>query len=228
VAKKAIEHLSDDLGSSDPNPKTPEDDWLNVFERYAENASSEKLRDLWGRVLAKEIRKPKSFSLRTMRFVSELDVETAAIFEKHSKAVIDGAYILKSDSLLEGKVFTELLALEDAGLLAGVDGSIAHSYRSEEQDSITLVLRRSAVHVAHAGPIDIDLPVIILTNVGKEILRIVDPSDDLENACAVAENFPHHGGVTSVKYGRLNDERSGIMDSVTVWELPPPEAPAGQ
>jgi hypothetical protein len=137
VAKRAIKHLSDKSESSDPNPKTPEDDWLNVFERYAENASSEKLRDLWGRVLAKEIRKPRSFSLRTMRFVSELDVETAQLFEKYSSAVIGCEFMVKPKSLV-GTTFTELLGLEDAGLLTGVDGNISQQYKNEQAGSISL------------------------------------------------------------------------------------------
>jgi hypothetical protein len=82
VARNAIKHLSDQSEPSGPKPETPEEDWLNVFERYAENASSEKLRDLWGRVLAKEICNPKSFSLRTVRFVSELDMDIAQTFRR--------------------------------------------------------------------------------------------------------------------------------------------------
>ena len=95
VAKKAVEHLADESEPSGTTPETPDDDWLNMFERYAESASSEKLRDLWGRVLAKQISKPKSFSLRTMRFVSELDAETAKLFEKYSVGIINDRMLLK-------------------------------------------------------------------------------------------------------------------------------------
>jgi hypothetical protein len=83
------------------------------------------------------------------------------------------------------------------------------------------------VQVEYAGPINIHLPAIRLTNIGKEIMRIVDPSDDLEFARTVAEQFPRGGGVTSVKFGRMNNERTGIVDAVTAWEAPPPE-PVGQ
>jgi hypothetical protein len=226
VAKKAIEHLSDDSGSSDPNPRAPEDDWLNVFERYAENASSEKLRDLWGRVLAKEIRKPKSFSLRTMRFVSELDSETARLFEKYSNEVINGDVISKPQPL-EGSQFMELLELQDAGLLTGVDGNISQTYKNDLPGNMTFKFRKSAVHVDYAGPINVNLPAIMLTNVGKELLRIVDPSDELDTARAFAENFPH-AGIISVKYGIMNEEGTAIVNTTTAWESPPSEAAVGQ
>jgi Protein of unknown function (DUF2806) len=77
IARKAIELLAvpEPLAPEEPPPPGEEpvqvdDDWLNVFERYAEDASSERLRDTWARVLAGEIRKPKSFSLITLRFIS--------------------------------------------------------------------------------------------------------------------------------------------------------------
>jgi hypothetical protein len=62
--------------------KPIEEDWLNVFAAHADNASSEHLRQLWGRILAGEIRKPGSFSLTTLRAIAELDRDIALDFNK--------------------------------------------------------------------------------------------------------------------------------------------------
>ncbi len=45
------------------NAESPaiDDDWLNVFERYAEDASTERMQKLWGRVLAGEVRAPGKY-----------------------------------------------------------------------------------------------------------------------------------------------------------------------
>ncbi|MCK9917595.1 DUF2806 domain-containing protein, partial [Microbacteriaceae bacterium K1510] len=62
VAKKTIEILHEELAgrdepdSSDKAPADVDEDWLNVFERYAQDASSERLQTLWARILAGEIR----------------------------------------------------------------------------------------------------------------------------------------------------------------------------
>jgi hypothetical protein len=53
--------------------KRIDDDWMNQFSRFAEDASSDDLRQIWGRVLAGEIRKAGSFSRHTLRFIAELD-----------------------------------------------------------------------------------------------------------------------------------------------------------
>jgi hypothetical protein len=55
---------------------------MNRFERFAEDASTDELRQRWGRVLSAEIRKPGTFSPKVLRIVDEIDQSTAAIFER--------------------------------------------------------------------------------------------------------------------------------------------------
>src|SRR5205814_1243291 len=111
--------------STSPPPKI-EDDWLNVFERFAEDASSERLQQLWAKILAGEIRRPKTFSLQTLRFAAELDELTARVFEKHAHSVLMGDFIL--DAPRSGPEFTELLQLEEAGLITGTGGFLSKTF----------------------------------------------------------------------------------------------------
>jgi hypothetical protein len=82
IARRAIQNLA-----KEPAAQTtkPDDDWLNVFERYAEDASSDRLQELWGRILSGQLRKPKAFSLQTLCFVAELDEPVVSLFEKSSR-----------------------------------------------------------------------------------------------------------------------------------------------
>ena len=60
-------------------------DWLDFFGDYAEKANAEAVRDLWGRVLAGEIRRPGTFSLYTLRILAELDQQVARWFEEEAQ-----------------------------------------------------------------------------------------------------------------------------------------------
>jgi hypothetical protein len=216
VAKKAIEHLSHKSEQDGAKAEAPEEDWLNAFERYAENASSERLRDLWARVLAKEIGSPKTFSLRTMRFVSELDVKTASRFQEMRTRVFNGSYLLKPTEF-RGQLFVDWLALEAAGLITGVDGNISQGFALP---GTALKFAKSAVRVTLSGPIDFRLPIILLTDVGAELIKIVDSSDDdIEFSRELAEKFPKEGNITNVKYGRMSDDGQNLIEPiVVVWE----------
>jgi hypothetical protein len=57
-------------------------DWLNRFGPFAENASSDELRALFGRILAGEIRRPGSFSIRALEILASISQGDAATFQK--------------------------------------------------------------------------------------------------------------------------------------------------
>lgn len=74
-------------GAAPPSPSDEDaaeisEDWLNAFESEAVNMSSEQMQFLFGKVLAAEIRKPKTFSIRTIKLLAELDQEAAVLFRK--------------------------------------------------------------------------------------------------------------------------------------------------
>src|SRR5690606_35200779 len=59
VALLAAEHAAEALADSEGGQAAPpEDDWMNSFMRFAEDASSEKLQDLFARILTGEVTRP--------------------------------------------------------------------------------------------------------------------------------------------------------------------------
>lgn len=74
-------NLIDQSGQEDLE-NTITDDWLNIFEIEARQKSSEEMQAYFGRVLAGEILKPGSFSIRTVRILASLDQETATHFAR--------------------------------------------------------------------------------------------------------------------------------------------------
>lgn len=57
------------------------EDWLNIFEKEACNKSSEDMRLLFGKILAGEIHKPSSYSMKTIKLISQLDNQAAKLFQ---------------------------------------------------------------------------------------------------------------------------------------------------
>ena len=71
AVKVAVDELNERPAQQDAT-KEIDDDWLNLYAKLAEDKSSEELRSLFGKILAGEIRRPGSFSLRAMHFVAAL------------------------------------------------------------------------------------------------------------------------------------------------------------
>ena len=59
-----------------------DDDWTDNFESEARKKSTEEMQLYFGRVLAGEIKKPKSFSLKSIKVLGEMDQNTANLFRK--------------------------------------------------------------------------------------------------------------------------------------------------
>ncbi|MDI4236794.1 DUF2806 domain-containing protein [Bradyrhizobium sp. Arg237L] len=190
IARKAIEYLADE-----PTEQTakPDDDWLNVFERYAEDASSERLQDIWGRIFAGELRRAKTFSLRTLRFVSELDESVVNQFEKWSARVVDFDSIPFPPT--QGVEFSELLHLQDCGLVTGVGSTLHKKFdlnKVPEGQRVPLRFgfRHFAVIVLIEPPFEFQIPNLFLTSIGREIYSITRTTTKLETVRAFVEQFP--------------------------------------
>jgi Protein of unknown function (DUF2806) len=113
VMRHAIEDLRRDPTADDAGPEL-DPLFVNRLERHAEDASTEDLREKWGRVLAVEIRKPGTISARVMRIVDELDADTARLFERLCSSRIGSAVPI----CLHGKLnFRQATSLEAADLV---------------------------------------------------------------------------------------------------------------
>ena len=179
IVENAIEHLSEVNEDVSSTNEEIEDDWLNYFEQYAEKASSERMQKLWARVLAGEIRKPNSFSLTTLRFLSELDKDIASLFEKEVMYRIQGSYNLKPEKneLINQRLF-DLTFLEEVGLLQNVTAGIERT-RKPNQEGI--VIWEEGNYMLLAGTErDVKLSLIPLTRIGREIASILPPAEPLK------------------------------------------------
>lgn len=65
-----------------PGDSTTPDDWFDVFKREATDRNEGELRETFVRILAGEIQRPGSFSVRTLRVLGMLDQGTASLFRK--------------------------------------------------------------------------------------------------------------------------------------------------
>lgn len=169
---------------SDPAPI--DEDWLNVFSQHAENASSDHLRKLWARILAGEIRRPRSFSLTTLRAISELDLDIARTFQDAVKVRLDNGFLPKPKNL-SGDTLLSLSFLEEVGLLQDVSGSTGWSLVPDESGYVLVSNGNLALRVQPLENKKLRLPIILITRVGREIASILPIENEDASLRAVAE-----------------------------------------
>lgn len=151
---------------------------MNHFSRLAEDASSEDVQRTWGRVLAGEVRKPGSFSLRTLRFISEMDQETADLFDRKARLVIGGDFLPGSQEATNEELH-EKVRLEDAGLIVGASSGFTRTFSGQANPSGWREGQHTLMVHFSGAELKFSVSGVLLTNVAKEMLSLVHDVADI-------------------------------------------------
>lgn len=178
ITQNAAKNLESEKSVSD---EPVDEDWTTRFFEYAEDISNEEMQEIWGRILAGEIKRPNSFSLRTLEFVRNLTKEEAQTFTKAANFVIsswNSPFIYKGkgdDSLTKlGLSFEEQLLLTEIGILQA-ETNISRRLLKAEQD--TTVIFESGKYIIKAtkkaNTADHKIPILRFSKVGVELLSLL-------------------------------------------------------
>ena len=74
--------VTTDQDTNNNEEKAINDDWLNRFETEARQKSSEEMQRRFARILAGEIEKPGSYSIKAVKILGELNQNAASLFKK--------------------------------------------------------------------------------------------------------------------------------------------------
>lgn len=198
---KAVLHAEHELkgDAAVPPERKPDDDWLLRWRECAAGVSSEELQLIWGKVLAGEVKAPGRFSLRTLEFLRNLSQAEAQAIERISPFVVASFVFRDDDPLLEseGIKFADLLALQELGVLAGVDGlglqvtissDIATSFRRAltSHGAVLLVTAADAEKT-------IKLKACKVTTIGGQVLRLGHFSPNAKMLESIAATIKEQG-----------------------------------
>ena len=163
-------------GDMADEPAAVDEDWMNQFSRYTEDASSDQLQQTWGRVLAREVNRPGSFSRHTLRFVAELDRTTAEHCEFAMELAI-GDFIPKTEAWNASSHLMIGLDLQRLGLLEGIGGLGGMSQTFEfGGEPMSFVKGQQLMVVSGQQGAQLSVPAIVVTRLGQEVFSLLTPS----------------------------------------------------
>ncbi len=190
-----------------------DDDWLNHFEKEASQRSTEEMQQLFGRILAGEIRHPSSFSIRAVKIMGEIDTVAANLFKKLCSICIVSR-IPGRNQVLEARVlslsgnagnnalqkygldFDQLNILHEYGLIIS-DYNSWRDYGSSVASKDNVVLLGFSYQNTYWGLLsegdrkegqELKLHGVGLSKAGRELLNIVE-TEPIENYTNDLANF---------------------------------------
>jgi len=225
VSETAAEQLAqEDNISEEPVDK----DWSKRFFNIVEDISDEEMQGLWGRILAGEIKDPKSYSLRTLELLKNLSKNEAETFMKFATLAFvtrNDAFLLNfsNENLLKNTYnlkFNERLLLEELGLIAAND--LQYRIGKTMNNSAQTYFTNGNMIVQLIKPPnqpEQQLQVLVFTKIGKELLKLLNKSANLDYIKLFASKLrkPDY----SLKYGIiLKKFKDGTVNHTHFIEIP--------
>lgn len=185
---KAITHAESAL-ESDPSPvpdASVDADWMYRWRKSAGAVTSEAIQQLWGRVLAGELKEPGRYSLRTLDFIRNLGSADAKYIESVLSFSV-GKFIWKwTDDEFERRQisFGTFLLMQELGVLIGTEAvGLTYELKSSATDKFIGFLPSNGrgLKLTHDDPKKtFELPVYGITAVGRDLLSLgsFSPNED--------------------------------------------------
>lgn len=205
VIEKAQSHFAEGEKVSD---EPVDEGWKNRFFNIIEEVTDEDMREIWGRVLAGEVKRPKSYSLRTMEILRNLAKEEAALFVKASRFYIEKDFICTEDWSLS---MNERLLLNEIGFTNAED--LVKSWKVPSKGQLEVVTDKQTILIIHNDTdtiINCNTNVRKLSKAGIEIMSLMTSEERTPFYKLLAKHFKAKGNVKVTKHHYFPNEQKYI------------------
>lgn len=174
--KKELE-LVDEVSEAPVEP-----DWATRFMNSIEDVSNNEMQEVWSKILAGEIKRPKSFSLRTLECVKNLSPEEANLFQMLSQYFVsvsnEKVFLPREKDLLAkyGITYDQIIKLGDCGLINIDTGLSLEKKLSKDDRHYNIYNDRILIDVEcgdDASERNCSLWLYRLTGIGAELYKAI-------------------------------------------------------
>ena len=167
--------------------------FFNHWRAEAELIDDEDLRQWWAHLLVEETKKPNSISPRTLDVAKNLSPYEAKLFEKLSLGICENFIITDQNDVPVSGAFSDILTLQDAGLINAQSSMITQERKSEENSRKYFVFAKAGYVVQIFSKRAAVLKGHSLTKAGRELYNIIQVkqaslSSMIEIATIISQN----------------------------------------
>lgn len=177
VADNAYEELEN---VEEVSPESVNPDWMFRFFDSVENISNEDMQKIWGHILAGEIKRPNTYSFRTLEKLKNMTQQEAECFQKVSSLALrnDGRdFILRDKNILNkyNVYFGHILMLEECGLMVAQDLTLTLRASINQQDALYNSKVIGMVKGKSTEIQELIIPVYVFTESGSQLIKAIQP-----------------------------------------------------
>lgn len=179
VIDKAYELLESENENAVTNEPVDQD-WMRRFFNITGDVSNSEMQEVWARILSGEIKRPGSFSMRTLETIRNISTEEAQAFQRIVPLIVHNGsayFVLSDNDILQkyGSSFVDIMLLDECGLMdssgtLSLNLSIGKGKPECLLSDTLLVLIRAK----EEEDVKIHIGVHTLTKAGLELFKILE------------------------------------------------------
>ncbi|HWQ07093.1 MAG TPA: DUF2806 domain-containing protein, partial [Feifaniaceae bacterium] len=214
IVDKAFEELQKE---TEVTSEPVDDDWLVRFFNSVEDISDDTMRTIWGRILAGEIVKPKSFSARTLDALKNISKNEAELFQTLVSYTLswgkDVILLYDASSPHNYNMRYDRLALLNECRLIDLSAISVSHITITSKDVLELESEGLLVHIRNRSENSdkIQLTRLPLTTIGKEIFSVIymDTSTDIQGIIELLSKQKYDKGKIQIEAFRITLDKDG-------------------
>ena len=197
IVEKAESIKSDDENISDEKPT---DDWMTRFFNIVEDVTEDTMQNLWAQILAGEVKRPHTFSLRTLDLLHNMTKEDAELYVRVINSYCFDRLILTENQY--GISLEDRIALSEMGLLS--PDELTQTITQTQEVNLMRLNQKYVLKLNKdtTNNIEVNFGCRALTKSGRELLQLVDDKGNYDMFAYVASKFKK-AGMTSVSLHKV-------------------------
>ena len=218
IVSKAVQSMSHEA-----KPEEVDNDWIASFMDKARMISDEEVQLLWAKIMARETERPGSCSLRTLETIKNISKNEALLFQKYAKMAVFGRgniCILDGKGKLKNR-FTELLLMEECGLLSSSKVSTIPTLKNDEEELLFYDYSVCGFASSKDKACKLNYSSYVFTKAGAELFEVIDIERDpemlLDELRILSENNPK---VTfkAYRFEKIEEESIHYDDTINLLD----------
>ncbi len=177
-----------------------DEDWINRFFNSVGEISNEDMQYIWGRILSGEIKKPGSYSIRTLEALRSLSKDEAELFRKMSSLLmkIGNEFFIYCDKDINKTEYLkiyDIVRMTDAGLISSDRLSLPLKIVNDINKNPIIIYQSKVILFEKEtdGVTELTIPLYKMTKAGGELSTITEKSLRLNYLKQIASQIKKPG-----------------------------------
>lgn len=204
-----VEAAAEDLNGKEVSDEPVNEDWATRFFGIVQDVSQKEMKAIWAKILAKEIERPSSYSMRTLEVLRNISFAEAELFVKLSEFVLKnrGCFVFNDEDILDkyGLQYRELATLREAGLLQTGE-LVTRTYSATPGDTKrNYIVYGDKIIVLSIPPESqaIKLTIYLLSQAGCELFELTEHKENMNYIKDLAAFIKKKNPAATVEYGKI-------------------------